>query len=98
MTLGAFIASSSAGFTAAWFGRKMSLWIACAGIFLSTAVMQATTNIAGLYAGRLIIGLANGILMTHSQLYIQVCRYQFNETKAHTLIKRCVLGMHSCQI
>ncbi|EON99397.1 putative general alpha-glucoside permease protein [Phaeoacremonium minimum UCRPA7] len=73
MTLGAFIASSSAGFTALYFGRKMTLYIACAGIFLSTAVMQATTNIAGLYAGRLIIGLANGLLMTHSQLYIQEC-------------------------
>lgn len=75
MTLGAFIASSSAGFTALYFGRKMTLYIACAGIFLSTAVMQATTNIAGLYAGRLIIGLANGLLMTHSQLYIQVYQH-----------------------
>jgi len=32
--------------------------------------MQATTDIAGLYAGRLLIGLANGLLVTHSQLYI----------------------------
>lgn len=49
----------------------MSLWIACAMIFVSTAIMQTTDTIGGLYAGRLIIGLANGLLMTHSQLYIQ---------------------------
>jgi SP family sugar:H+ symporter-like MFS transporter len=73
MTLGAFIASATAGFTAVRVGRKMSLWIACAMIFISTAVMQTTKAIGGIYAGRLIIGLANGLLMTHSQLYIQEC-------------------------
>lgn len=73
MILGAFISSSTAGFTARHFGRKMSLWIACVGVFVATAVMQATTQIGGLYAGRLIIGLANGLLMTHAQLYIQEC-------------------------
>ncbi|KAI0967166.1 MFS monosaccharide transporter-like protein [Xylaria arbuscula] len=71
MILGAFISSSTAGFTAKYFGRKMSLWIACIGVFVSTAVMQATTQIGGLYTGRLIIGLSNGLLMTHAQLYIQ---------------------------
>ncbi|KAI1653800.1 putative maltose permease [Daldinia decipiens] len=71
MVLGAFVSSSSAGFTAKYIGRKLSLWIACIGVFASTALMQATTNIGGLYAGRLILGLANGLLMTHSQLYVQ---------------------------
>ncbi|KAI1383744.1 putative maltose permease [Hypoxylon trugodes] len=69
MVLGAFVSSSSAGFTAKYAGRKLSLWIACIGVFISTAVMQTTTSIGGLYAGRLLIGLANGLLMTHSQLY-----------------------------
>ncbi|KAI1173225.1 MFS monosaccharide transporter-like protein [Nemania sp. FL0916] len=73
MILGAFISSSTAGFTAKYFGRKVSLWIACIGVFISTAIMQATTAIGGLYAGRLIIGLSNGLLMTHAQLYIQEC-------------------------
>ncbi|KAI1340257.1 MFS monosaccharide transporter-like protein [Xylariaceae sp. FL0016] len=71
MVLGAFVSSSSAGFTAKYVGRKVSLWIACVGVFASTALMQATTAIGGIYAGRLIIGLANGLLMTHAQLYIQ---------------------------
>ncbi|KAI1329521.1 MFS monosaccharide transporter-like protein [Xylariaceae sp. FL0255] len=73
MILGAFISSCSAGFTAKYCGRKLSLWIACVGVFASTALMQATTKIGGLYAGRFIIGLANGLLLTHSQLYIQEC-------------------------
>ncbi|KAI1845923.1 hypothetical protein JX265_011181 [Neoarthrinium moseri] len=71
MILGAFIASFSAGFTSEYFGRKMSLWIACLGVVIATVMMQVTTSIGVLYAGRLIIGLANGLLMTHCQLYIQ---------------------------
>ncbi|KAI5861516.1 putative maltose permease [Durotheca rogersii] len=70
MVLGAFISSSSAGFTAKWVGRKLSLWIAAVAVFASTALMQTSTDIGGLYAGRVIIGLANGLLMTHSQLYV----------------------------
>jgi MFS family permease len=34
-------------------------------------MMMATENIGALYAGRLIIGLANGYFMTFSQLYLQ---------------------------
>ncbi|KAI0131854.1 putative maltose permease [Xylariales sp. AK1849] len=71
MILGAFIASSTAGFTSLYFGRKVSLWIACAMVVVATVIMQTTTEIGALYAGRLIIGLANGLLMTHCQLYIQ---------------------------
>jgi len=33
--------------------------------------MMATTNIAGLYIGRLWIGISNGMLVTFSQLYNQ---------------------------
>ncbi|KAJ5933527.1 Maltose permease [Penicillium verhagenii] len=35
--------------------------------------MMTTDTIGGLYAGRLIIGVGNGFLMTFSQLYIQEC-------------------------
>lgn len=75
MILGAFIASFSAGFTSRYFGRKLSLWIACVGVVIATVIMQVTTSIGALYAGRLIIGVANGLLMTHCQLYIQVLKY-----------------------
>ncbi|RYP28817.1 hypothetical protein DL767_007035 [Monosporascus sp. MG133] len=71
MVLGSFISSSSAGFSASYIGRKPSLWLACVLVFVSTAVMQTTTSIGALYAGRTILGLGNGLLMTHGQLYIQ---------------------------
>lgn len=48
------------------------LYIAVILIYISNIVMMTTDSIGGLYAGRLIIGLGNGLLMTFSQLYIQV--------------------------
>ncbi|KAF2005629.1 MFS monosaccharide transporter-like protein [Amniculicola lignicola CBS 123094] len=71
MTLGAFISSSSAGFFAAYLGRRPCLWMASILCCASNAVMMGTTNIGGLYAGRFLIGIANGWYMTFSQLYIQ---------------------------
>ncbi|PSN59452.1 general substrate transporter [Corynespora cassiicola Philippines] len=71
MTLGAFLSSSSAGFLATWLGRRQCLWMASILCCASNVIMMATTNMAGLYAGRLLIGIANGWYMTFSQLYIQ---------------------------
>lgn len=72
MTLGAFISSSSAGPIALFMGRKLAVWTASVLCIVSNVIMMATTNIAGLYAGRFLLGLANGMFMTFSQLYIQV--------------------------
>ena len=71
MTLGAFISSSSAGLFATWMGRRYCIWMACALCLVSNIVMMSTTNMHGLYAGRFLIGIANGWYMTFSQLYIQ---------------------------
>ncbi|OAL44464.1 MFS monosaccharide transporter-like protein [Pyrenochaeta sp. DS3sAY3a] len=71
MTLGAFLSSSSAGLFASYMGRRQCLWMASALCCMSNVVMMTTTNLAGLYAGRLLIGIANGWYMTFSQLYIQ---------------------------
>ncbi|KAF2787544.1 MFS monosaccharide transporter-like protein [Melanomma pulvis-pyrius CBS 109.77] len=71
MTLGAFISSSSAGIFATWLGRRQCLWLACILCCASNVIMMATTTIGGLYAGRFLIGLANGWYMTFAQLYIQ---------------------------
>ena len=79
MVLGAFLASGTAGFTAKWFGRKVSLYIACLGVVVSTIIMQLVESIGALYFARLLIGLANGLLMTHSQLYIQVCQPSYSK-------------------
>ncbi|KAK3381041.1 general substrate transporter [Podospora didyma] len=73
MTLGAFISSSGAGPMATFMGRKSSIWSASLLCIVSNIIMMTTTSIGGLYAGRLLLGLANGIFMTFSQLYIQEC-------------------------
>ncbi|EMD58953.1 hypothetical protein COCSADRAFT_153717 [Bipolaris sorokiniana ND90Pr] len=71
MTLGAFVSSGFAGVGAKKLGRRHCLWLASALCCVSNIVMMTTTNTAGLYIGRLLIGLANGWYMTFSQLYIQ---------------------------
>ncbi|CAI4214037.1 unnamed protein product [Parascedosporium putredinis] len=71
MTLGAFISSGLAGVVAAKLGRKHCLWAACLLCCVSNIIMMTTTSIGALYAGRFLIGLANGYFMTFSQLYIQ---------------------------
>ncbi|KAH3913600.1 hypothetical protein HBH56_105240 [Parastagonospora nodorum] len=73
MTLGAFLSSSAAGVFATKLGRRQCLWLASLLCCVSNVVMMTTTSLAGLYAGRLLIGLANGWYMTYSQLYIQEC-------------------------
>jgi MFS transporter, SP family, sugar:H+ symporter len=73
MTLGAAVASGFSGPMSYKLGRKSCIWIACALCAVSDVIMMATTSIGGLYAGRLLIGLANGMLMSFSQLYLQEC-------------------------
>ncbi|KAK3938546.1 putative glucose transporter rco-3 [Diplogelasinospora grovesii] len=73
MTLGAFVSSAGAGPIATVMSRRMTIWAASLLCIVSNILMMATTDIGGLYAGRLLIGLANGMFMTFSQLYIQEC-------------------------
>lgn len=72
MTLGAFASSTFAGPTATFMGRKGSIWVACIICAIANVIMMATTNIGAIYVARLVLGLANGMFMTFSQLYIQV--------------------------
>ena len=60
MTLGAVIASGMAGPLAWKLGRKSCLWIACFLCAVSDIIMMTTSSLGALYAGRLLIGLANG--------------------------------------
>jgi Sugar (and other) transporter len=52
--------------------RRWSIWAACILCIVANVIMMTTDKIGGLYAGRLIIGLANGLFMTFAQLYLQV--------------------------
>lgn len=73
MTMGAFISSCGAGPIATVMGRRGSIWSAAVLCAVANVIMMATTNIGAMYVGRLLLGLANGMFMTFSQLYIQEC-------------------------
>lgn len=73
MTLGAVIASGLAGPLAWKLGRRHCIWLASLLCCVSNAIMMGTTSIGALYFARLLIGLANGLFMSFSQLYLQEC-------------------------
>jgi hypothetical protein len=53
--------------------------------------MMTTNKIGGLYAGRLLIGLANGLFMTFAQLYLQVrLKMQNSERRGYLMLDRNV--------
>lgn len=57
----------------AFLGRKETLWIASFLFIVANVIMMATSSIGGLYVGRLLLGVANGLYVTFSQLYVQEC-------------------------
>ena len=69
MTLGSFISSLLAGFFASYFGRKQAIWLACILNGVAAAILIATTNWGAVYFGRLLLGFANGFLVTFSNVY-----------------------------
>lgn len=58
-----------AGAFAARLGRKQGLWAACLINAVACAIQIATTNKGVLYFGRLLLGFANGFLVTFSNVY-----------------------------
>ncbi|KAI0880315.1 general substrate transporter [Annulohypoxylon maeteangense] len=69
LTLGAFLSSLIAGAFAHFFGRKDALWLACVLNAVACIIQISTTDKAAVYVGRLILGLANGFLVTFSNIY-----------------------------
>ncbi|KAI1412546.1 general substrate transporter [Hypoxylon sp. FL1857] len=69
LTLGAFLSSLVAGAFAHFFGRKVALWIACVLNAVACIIQISTTDKVAVYIGRLILGLANGFLVTFSNIY-----------------------------
>ncbi|RYP21631.1 hypothetical protein DL765_002092 [Monosporascus sp. GIB2] len=69
LTLGSFLSSLVAGAFAHFFGRKVALWLACVLNVVACAMQIATDNHVAVYIGRLVLGLANGFLVTFSTIY-----------------------------
>ncbi|ETI20925.1 hypothetical protein G647_07268 [Cladophialophora carrionii CBS 160.54] len=55
---------------AKYFGRREGIWVASLINFIAAGVQVGTTNIGGLYAGRALIGLANGYFITFANIYV----------------------------
>jgi sugar porter (SP) family MFS transporter len=51
------------------FGHKPAIWVAAAVSFVACGVQIGTSSLGGLYAGRIILGLANGFFITFSNVY-----------------------------
>lgn len=69
LTLGSFISSLLAGFFSTYFGRKHAIWLACVLNAVACAIQIATTSKGAIYFGRLLLGIANGFLVTFSNVY-----------------------------
>ncbi|KIW56339.1 hypothetical protein PV05_05005 [Exophiala xenobiotica] len=55
---------------ARYFGRRPGIWVASFINFVAAGVQVGTTSLGGLYAGRILIGLANGYFITFANVYV----------------------------
>jgi MFS family permease len=69
LTLGSFVSSLTAGYFAGFFGRREGLWAACALNAIACGIQIGTDSAGVLYLGRLLLGFANGFLVTFSNVY-----------------------------
>jgi sugar porter (SP) family MFS transporter len=73
VSLGMLIAVLTVGYSTYYIGRKGGIWVSCVLMIISVTIQITTVTIGGLYAGRFILGLANGYLILCGQLYMQEC-------------------------
>lgn len=69
LTLGSFVSSLVAGFFSAYLGRREALWLACVVNAVACGIQIGTSTPGVLYLGRLLLGFANGFLVTFSNIY-----------------------------
>ncbi|KAF2180366.1 general substrate transporter [Zopfia rhizophila CBS 207.26] len=69
LTLGSFVSSLVAGLFAAYLGRREGLWAACLLNAIACGIQIGTDSAGVLYLGRLLLGFANGFLVTFSNVY-----------------------------
>src|SRR5271156_2621823 len=70
LTVGSICGCLTTGLFASKFGRRPALWFGCFVAMVANAVMIGSTNLSGLYAGRIILGFSNGYFITFSNVFI----------------------------
>lgn len=70
LTVGSIVGCLTTGVFAQKFGRRSALWFGCAVAYVAMAIQLGSTNLAGLYAGRVILGFSNAYFITFSNVFI----------------------------
>lgn len=73
MILGAFVGSLLTGPIGAHLCRRYSLMLGCLLMIVCVVIMTITTSLGALYFARFLIGVANGLLLNFSMVYLQEC-------------------------
>ena len=90
MNVGGFVASLGIYALGDRMSRKLGLWIACGFAFASISVMIGVTTFGGLYAGRLLLGVSNGLFVPYSVTYMA--------ESAPSLLRGSIVGMSTFQL
>lgn len=70
MQVGGFIASIFIFTFGTTISRRLGLWVASAFGLVAVSIQMGTTSLAGLYIGRLLLGVSNGFYITYSVTYM----------------------------
>jgi MFS family permease len=70
LAIGSLLGCLTAGLFAQRFGRRHALWVGCVVGIIASSIQIGTTNLAGLYVGRVILGVSNAYFITFSNVFI----------------------------
>ncbi|KAL2191581.1 MFS general substrate transporter [Thermothelomyces heterothallicus CBS 203.75] len=89
MNVGGFLAAVAIYAAHTRVSRRAGLWAGCAFAFVSISLQLGLRSLAGLYAGRLLLGVSNGLLVPYCLTYMA--------SSAPSLLRGPVVGMSTFQ-
>ncbi|AEO56649.1 hypothetical protein MYCTH_2057386 [Thermothelomyces thermophilus ATCC 42464] len=89
MNVGGFLAAVAIYAAHTRVSRRAGLWAGCAFAFVSISLQLGLRSLAGLYAGRLLLGVSNGLLVPYCVTYMA--------ESAPSLLRGPVVGMSTFQ-
>ncbi|KAL2152273.1 hypothetical protein VTH82DRAFT_5457 [Thermothelomyces myriococcoides] len=89
MNVGGFLAAVAIYAAHTRVSRRAGLWAGCAFGFLSISLQLGVHSLAGLYAGRLLLGVSNGLLVPYCVTYMA--------ESAPSLLRGPIVGMSTFQ-